>query len=248
MCVISFSSLEGIIDISRESDINQSSQEFLNRIAFEMSIELQKIGIHGIVFGRQMFSKLEMFNPNSICIIYCNPFRNIWSDRDDDKNNDLAFFLEKVDNSFINIFSKTVDKNKVQNAINNNGSNFDFNMNNWSDDAFSNYDEFVISHINKFFNRNFCDNFSKEISLPDYQGFINSHIENMAHFLSANTFGVFRMIFDEYILYIRNNNYCDIFYDDFIPTFNFEIKNSNFFTYQFLQYLFDDKRMDASAI
>ncbi len=203
--VASFPEIEGWIDTDRGNNgqPQEHSVKALNKVALVVAQKLEAAGLHGMVYGRQLWGEIASIfpNPNSIIVSVHNPFNNI---------DDMA---EGRTEEIKAIIGQLVDEDDT-----------------WLRRLKSCFDDRIIRLVLESFDISFQQSEQRsvqpEISLPDWGAFKLSLLEAVTcHNFDLFMTGIIREIYHTYIKHIYKTGFDKIYYADDLPMFSYGTLN-----------------------
>jgi hypothetical protein len=202
--VASFPEIKGWIDTDRDNEGQPPahSVEALNAVALVVVQKLEAAGLHGMVYGRQLWGEIASVlpNPNSIVVSVLNPFNNV-GDMAEERTAEIQAIVDQL----------------------NEGDT-------WLEMLKSGFDGRIIRLVQESFDISFLQSKQQsvrpEISLPDWGSFKTSMLEAVTcHNFDLFMTGMIREIYHAYIKHIYKTGFDDIYYADDLPKFSYGTLN-----------------------
>jgi hypothetical protein len=215
--VAAFPEIEGWIDTDRDNNGKppRHSVEAMNKVALVVAQKLEAAGLHGMVYGRQLWWEVARAfpNPNSIVVSVLNPFNDI-GDMTEGRNAEIQAIISQL--------AEEGDS--------------------WLEKMRSGFDGRIIRLVQESFDISFQQAekqpIQPEISLPHWGGFKSEPLETViCHNFDLLLTGIVREIYHTYIKHIYKNGFDEIHYADDLPMFSYDTLN-DFFQYGRLSAVF----------
>ncbi len=210
---LSFPEVEGWIDLDKENNgvIPDHSRSALNTLSNSISHKLESENIHSIVYAAQQWGEIGILfpNPNTIYIVYINPFAHfrtsildecVVGDAEEGRLSEVQYVFDQIEDSQKDYF-------------------FEFLESDYSDRVIMN----VKRAIDGCLMSTGDEKIEYEVSLPSWGGIKTNMLNSVfTHNLEIYQTGLIASVYNSYIKFIYDKGFDELYYSDDLPKYSYK--------------------------